>query len=83
MTIGDQEEQRSKQNLTQENQFLCRIRNLLGASERQWEYLISASLIAPYILAIFVYLYWDINEMTFLIGTLVYSILAAVISLHL
>lgn len=55
-----------------------RLRARTGLSERQWTVLISLVLFAPYPVFVLIYLTYAVNETLFLVGTIVYSVIAAV-----
>lgn len=53
-----------------------RVRERLGVSRRQWEYLVAGSIAVPYGLAIGLYIQFNLQEETFLLATSLYSFVA-------
>ncbi|NHX37965.1 MULTISPECIES: hypothetical protein [Halolamina] len=52
------------------------IRERLGVSAQQWYVIETALLVLPYPLFVLIYLTYPVNEMLFLLSTLVYSLIA-------
>jgi hypothetical protein len=56
--------------------FRERMRQRLGLSKRQWEYLVAGAIAAPYPIGFGLYLLFDVSETTFLVVMSVYSLVA-------
>lgn len=82
-TDGDSSEDTKLKPPTELREPLLRdqIRDQLDVTPRQWYVIETLLLVSPYPVFVFIYLMIDINEMAFLMVTLIYSLVATYVGL--
>lgn len=60
-----------------------RIRTRLGLSHREWTWLVSILMFLPYPIFVYVGFVYDVSDILFMLGTLVFSLLLIAVSFYL